>query len=191
MQRWHKNLDKHRKAYCRPLDISPQKCVALTNASKKIHPLKFLVWKERQATQKSTSVSNGACIQTFLTIKNNTTKWYRRVDNRLGDKMYIKIVEHEKCLCKQAHNSTVGYNATINTSVHIFMIHGISTITVNFNIYIYKKINTKTCISVVSYLKNSSAKRTCGYRIMPLLTSRTRARVPFGQSLESHAHVHA
>ena len=105
--------------------------------------------------------------------------------------MYIKIVEHEKCLCKQAHNSTVGYNATINTSVHIFMIHGISTITVNFNIYIYKKINTKTCISVVSYLKNSSAKRTCGYRIMPLLTSRTRARVPFGTSFASHAHVHA
>ena len=186
MQRWHKNLNKHRKAHCQPLDISQNKMCRLDECFQKNTSIK-VPWK----TQKFTSLSNGAYIKTFLTIKNNSAKWYRRVDNRLGDKKYIENVEHEKCLCKQAHNSTVGYNATINTSVHIFMIHGISTITVNFNIYIYKKINTKTCISVVSYLKNSSAKRTCGYRIMPLLTSRTRARVPFGQSLESHAHVHA
>ena len=64
---------------------------------------------------------------------NSSTKSYRRVDNRLGDKKYIEIVENEKCLCKQAHNSTVGYNATIDASVYI---HNL-TKTVNFNIYIY------------------------------------------------------
>ena len=41
------------------------------------------------------------------------------------------------------------------------------------------------------YFKYRSAKQTCGYRIMPLFACRTRARVPFGTSFASHAHVHA
>ena len=40
-------------------------------------------------------------------------------------------------------------------------------------------------------IKNRSAKRTCGYRNMPLFTFRTRARVPFGTYFASHAHEHA
>ena len=39
--------------------------------------------------------------------------------------------------------------------------------------------------------KNRSAKRTCGFRIMPLFASRTRAHIPFGTSFASHAHMHA
>ena len=55
----------------------------------------------------------------------------------------------------------------------------------------WKKFMKSVIRRVVSTrVKNRSAKRTRGY-CMPLVASRTRARVPFGTSFASHVHVHA
>ena len=60
---------------------------------------------------------------------------------------------------------------------------------VRFELKIYSYFNATS--SLYGKQKNRSAKRTCGYRMMPLFAFRTRARVPFGTSFVSHAHVHA
>ena len=58
------------------------------------------------------------CLYPGIPSLNKNVKSYYRVLNRYADEKFIEVVEHEKCLCNQAH-SPAGYNATSNAYVHI------------------------------------------------------------------------